>query len=199
MDTITRQTRDQLTMINSILDISQLDAKTMRVEKYIVSLVSLLEEIKADCDGCQNENLSITWQYALDLPAIKTDGEKLKNIIKNLINNAIKFTDKGRVTVSVEVFKSARLMKLEITDTGIGIPQNYLTNIFERFWQSDSSDTRSYGGLGVGLYIVKSFTEMLGGTIKVMSETGVGSTFIVQLPLYNEDLTATSSRISPVN
>jgi signal transduction histidine kinase len=115
------------------------------------------------------------------LPIVRTDGEKLKHVLQNLINNAIKFTENGSVTVSAECISKA--LEFKVKDTGIGMPHDMLPSIFQMFRQLDSSNTRSYGGSGVGLYIVKKFVDLLDGKIEVESVLGEGSTFTVTLPL----------------
>jgi signal transduction histidine kinase len=110
------------------------------------------------------------------------DRGKLGHIVSNLINNAIKFTDQGTVTISAQHLAGKKLIEFKVTDTGIGISKDHLSTIFERFRQVDSSDTRAYGGVGLGLYIVKRYTNLLGGTIHVESARGQGSTFTLRVP-----------------
>ncbi len=114
---------------------------------------------------------------------MKTDSEKLKHILQNLINNAIKFTAKGHVTITARYLQREKILELKVTDTGVGIQEEALPFIFERFHQVDSSETRLYGGVGMGLYIVKHFTELLAGTVEVESKPGKGSAFTVSLPV----------------
>jgi signal transduction histidine kinase len=121
------------------------------------------------------------WNIPSSLPIISTDREKLKHVLQNLINNAIKFTERGSIIVSAHCFSGA--IELQVEDTGIGIPKDLLPSIFQMFRQLDSSSTRSYGGSGVGLYIVKKFIELLNGTIEAESVLGKGSTFTIKLPL----------------
>ena len=126
------------------------------------------------------------WQYPNDLPLIDSDPDKLKHILQNLINNAIKFTDTGTVTVFAQARPERNAVEFGVSDTGIGIPANELAYIFERFRQADSSKTRTYGGVGLGLHIVKTFTELLGGAVSVSSESEKGSTFTVLIPCNGE-------------
>ena len=113
---------------------------------------------------------------------VKTDGEKLRHILQNLINNAIKFTERGNISVCARYIPDSMMLEFNVSDTGVGIPQEESAKIFEMFKQVDSSDTRRHEGLGIGLFIVKKFTEMLGGSIDVKSEPGKGSCFTVTLP-----------------
>ena len=167
----------------------------------------LLDDLRLGYDFPLEKELTLRWDYASDLPVIRTDSGKLKQILQNLINNAIKFTEKGSVTVSARVLpappfhpfsdsKTERdgepwspvvghpsFLEFKVADTGIGISKDSLPIIFEMFRQADSSETRLYGGVGLGLYIVKKFTVLLGGTVRVESKKGEGSSFRVTLPL----------------
>ena len=129
-----------------------------------------------------DKDLTLTWDCPSELPAIKTDSRRLRHILESLISNAIKFTNSGDVTISTRYFPEANSVEFKVADTGIGIPKEALPHIFEIFCQADSSDARSYGGVGMGLYIVRKFTEILGGTVEVESVPGRGSTFTVRLP-----------------
>ena len=130
-----------------------------------------------------DKDVALTWDYPSNLPVMKTDGGKLMQILQNLINNAVKFTEKGSVTFSARYFLGTDTVEFKVADTGIGISKKALPLIFEKFRQLDSSDTRPYGGVGLGLYIVKQFTEMLGGTVTTETEPGRGSTFVVTVPI----------------
>jgi signal transduction histidine kinase len=122
------------------------------------------------------------WDYGDHLPRVRTDRGKLRQILQNLINNAIKFTDRGQVTLSARYSPETGTVEFQVTDTGIGIPMDIQPLIFDRFRQADSSDTRRHGGVGLGLYIVSTLTKLLGGTVRVESTPGNGSTFTVRLP-----------------
>ena len=116
------------------------------------------------------------------LPKVNADRVKLTIILQNLINNALKFTDKGDVSVTARVVGLNQRVEIEVKDTGIGIPQEAQALIFEKFQQADPSSTRTHGGIGLGLYIVKVFTDLLGGRINLESEPEKGSTFTLSLP-----------------
>jgi two-component system, sensor histidine kinase len=128
--------------------------------------------------------VALQWEIPADPVVIVTDGGKLKEILANLINNAIKFTPQGTVTVAMSVQGDHRKkwVQLAVADTGVGIPKEQFDAIFQKFYQVDSSETRLYGGVGLGLYIVKHFAEFLGGKVVVASEPGRGSTFTVTIP-----------------
>ena len=114
---------------------------------------------------------------------VETDSAKLTHILQNLINNAIKFTDEGVITISARHVPEAQALEFKVSDTGIGISKDSLPIIFEMFRQIDSSVTRAYGGVGLGLFIVKKLTQLLGGRVEVESEIGRGSTFTVTIPM----------------
>ena len=198
LDKVISRARDQLTMISSLLQVTQLEAAGGRVERREVGLQDLLDDLKSSYAIPLGKELSLIWDWPLDLPVIHTDGEKLKHILQNLVNNAIKFTDSGTVTISTRYLDGAStretgtrnpkdngrngLVQFKVADTGVGIAKDHFSLIFERFQQVDSSETRLHGGVGIGLYIVRKFTEMLGGKIDVESEVGKGSNFTVTIP-----------------
>lgn len=202
------QTKDLLALINSILEVTKIGAGTMVLEKEEVDLKSLLDDLRSTYDTPLDKDLTLIWDYDSHLPSVSTDGGKLKRILQNLVNNAIKFTDKGNVTISARVMEgpegygqpatddgqeataerqqsllTAPYVEFRVADTGIGIPREALPVIFEKFRQVDSTETRAFGGVGLGLHIVKEFTEMLGGKISADSEPGKGSVFTVSIPL----------------
>ena len=179
---VMRRCNDLLGMINGILYATSLEAGAVKADIHEVSLGNFFDKLRSDLDAPITKELTFTWDYPSNLPVIRTDSEKLKHILQNLINNAIKFTERGNVTVSAREIERSRQVEFKVADTGVGIPKEHLSVIFERFRQVDSSETRLFGGVGMGLYIVKQFTEMLGGTIEVESEPGKGSTFTVTIP-----------------
>jgi PAS domain S-box-containing protein len=174
--------RELLDLINATLDLSRIEARRMPVDMRAVDVAGLVREL----DGAMallrtKPDVALCWRMPHDLPALRTDAMKLRVILKNLIHNAIKFTDRGTVTVTIAV-RDGR-MQFEVADTGIGIAPEVLPAMFEAFRQGDSSSTRSYGGVGLGLYIVRRLLELLGGEISAESEVGRGSRFRFSLPL----------------
>jgi signal transduction histidine kinase len=147
-----------------------------------VDLTEFVGDLERTFGDTANEQTALSWNYSPDLPLIKTDGEKLRYILQNLINNAIKFTVEGAIAVSADYFPEKHEMLFSVSDTGIGIPYRARELIFEKFAQGDSSDNRPHEGAGLGLYIVKKFTELLGGKVAVKSEIGKGSCFTVKIP-----------------
>lgn len=176
------RSEDLLSMLSGILQATSIEAGETRLEPHEVNLGFFLTTLRSSYDRTLAKTLTLNWDYPPDLPVVKTDSEKLKHILQNLVNNAVKFTDEGAITISARYVPQAKAVEFKVTDTGIGIPRESFPMIFEKFRQVDSSETRSYGGVGLGLYIVKNFTELLGGTLAVESAPGVGSTFTVTIP-----------------
>lgn len=179
---VIKHSGDLLFMITSILDVTTLEAQMVKLEQEEVRISAVLDELRLAYDVPLNKDLTLIWDYPSELPTLRTDRSKLKHVLRNLINNAVKFTDNGSVTVSAWYYPATRTVEIKVADTGIGIPPEAISVIFERFHQLDSSETRAYGGVGLGLYIVKRFTELLGGRVMVESEVGKGSIFTVVLP-----------------
>ncbi len=174
---------DLLIMINQILQATSLEAGKVQVEKHDVPLKNFLDNLKSNYDLPMNKGIAVHWDYPVDSVRIQTDGAKLKHILQNLINNAIKFTAQGSVTITARYIPDALAVQFQVKDTGIGIPGEMLPVIFEIFHQVDSSETRTYGGVGIGLYIVKKYTDLLGGEIEVKSALGEGTTFTLTIPV----------------
>ena len=129
------------------------------------------------------KEITIEWDCPEDLPQLFTDRDKLKHILQNLINNALKFTEEGSITVTARYVAEIDQVELTVTDTGVGIPPADLPLIFDRFRQIDSTRTRSHGGVGLGLHIVKTFTDLLNGQILVTSKPGRGSSLLDHIAL----------------
>ncbi len=177
-----RNVVDLLRVINSVLQVTLIQADAVSVLTHEFNLRDFIETLRSDYNGTVAGSVNLQWEYSSDLPLVKTDNEKLKAILQNLIDNAIKFTEKGSVTIAVTVEREANKAVFTIIDTGIGIPKERLPFIFDMFKQADSSNTRRYGGVGLGLYISKKLTEILGGAIELQSEPGKGSVFTVTVP-----------------
>ncbi|MEA2658966.1 MAG: hypothetical protein QOF64_1562, partial [Candidatus Binatota bacterium] len=182
IDTIAARSKDLLDMINSLLYATSLEGNGASLSAAEVSLKDLVLELETHYQSQSNKDLSLIWNYAAELPNIETDGAKLKWILQSIINNAIKFTEKGAVTTSVRYFPNDKKVQFAVADTGIGISPEETPHIFERFYQVDSSQSRSFEGVGLGLYIVTEFTALLGGKIVVESELEKGSTFTLTIP-----------------
>jgi signal transduction histidine kinase len=181
--TISNQSMELFTMINGLLQVTRIEAGAVQAAAWEVQVGELLGELRSNYDIPYGKDLTLVWDYPTELPVFRTDDEKLKAVLQNLINNAIKFTEKGSVTISARHISAADMIEFKIMDTGIGIPQDKIQTIFDMFQQVDSSVTRKFNGVGLGLYIVRKFTALLGGSVAVQSETGKGSVFTVTLPL----------------
>ena len=179
---VLKQSKDLSSMINSIMETTGIEAGAVKVRSQAVSLGNFFDELRSLYSLPLDKKLALIWDYPPDLPVIRTDSEKLKHILQNLINNAIKYTDKGHVAISARCLSAAKTVEFKVADTGIGIPKEALPVIFEKFRQVDMLDARSYGGVGLGLYIVRTFSKILGGKVEVKSEPGKGSLFTVALP-----------------
>jgi len=167
-----------LDIINDILDLSRIEADKLTFEVIDFDLYQLLDSvIRIFTIPVERKELFIRLEKADHLPRyIKGDPVRLKQILANLINNAIKFTESGGITIRVRQKNNSNLA-FSVTDTGIGIPDNKHESIFKSFTQADLSTTRSYGGSGLGLTICKKLSEMMGGQISLTSKPGFGSTF----------------------
>lgn len=178
---VLKQTHELLSLVNGILQVTSLQAGAVEPVRQSVHLVRFLDELREFSQTPADKTLALRWDYSRDLPVVWTDEDKLKHILQNLIQNAIKFTEKGEIRISAKYFPEQKKAQFKVADTGIGIPKEKIPVIFEMFQQLDSSETRNYGGTGLGLYIVKKFTELLAGEVEVESEPGHGSTFTVTI------------------
>ncbi|MEO6397073.1 MAG: ATP-binding protein, partial [Tepidiformaceae bacterium] len=178
-----------LTVINDILDFSKLEAGKMTFEAIDFNLRNTIEEVaNLLAPSAQKKGVEFTvstapsdfhWQ-------LRGDPGRLRQILTNLIGNALKFTEKGEISVSATMLSQASaqsLVRISVADTGIGISKERQQAIFESFTQADGTSTRKYGGTGLGLTICKQIVELMGGSITVESEPGLGSTFSVTVPL----------------
>src|SRR5262245_6250092 len=184
LEAIERNTRLQAKLIEDLLDVSRIISGKMRLE---VEVADLCEVVEAAVDGVRHaaEAKGIALELTADtaMGPVSGDAGRLQQVVSNLLSNAVKFTPRdGRVAVRVERVESQA--QIRITDSGRGIDPAFLPHMFERFRQADSSTTRSEGGLGLGLAIVRHLVELHGGTVEAESDgRGTGSTFTVRLPL----------------
>jgi PAS domain S-box-containing protein len=175
--------RHLLTIINEILDISRIEAGRMPLQISKFRIPELVGEVRAELEPIiMRSKLSVTLDLQRDLPPLVSDRQKVKQILLNLLSNALKFTHHGAVTISARRDKGDRTVQLSVTDTGIGIAPTDQEKIFEDFRQLDNSPTRAYGGTGLGLSICRRLAQMLAGRISVQSQMGKGSTFMLTLP-----------------
>lgn len=177
-----------LALINDVLDFSKIEAGKLELDEHDFDLGQLVEEtVETMAFQAQQKNIHVFSEVAPQAcRTVRGDGGRLRQVLVNLIGNAIKFTAAGGITVRVEPAEAAddpTLLCFRVTDTGIGIPQNQMDRLFQSFSQADSSTTRKYGGTGLGLAISKALVELMGGQIGVESEPGRGSTFWFNIPL----------------
>ena len=181
MQRVERSACNLLDLITGVLDIRRLDAGLLSVEVTEIQVAELMADLQHKLAAeWAKPTLQVTWQVAPDLPLLYTDRAKLKIILSNLIRNALKFTDEGRVTVTAR--QHGEGVSFRVSDTGIGIAPSTLSSLFEPFHKGDMSPTQRHGGVGLGLYIVRRLLELLAGSISVNSEVGRGSTFHVWIP-----------------
>jgi hypothetical protein len=178
-----------LTIINDILDFSKIEAGKLLVEEIPFNLHRLLgETVKSLALHAHEKNLELICEIPADLPRhLLGDPGRIRQILVNLLGNAIKFTEHGEIAVHASLLKSRQgvaEIRISVRDTGIGISAEKQELIFESFTQEDSSTTRRYGGTGLGLSICRRLVELMGGSIALASQAGVGSTFHFVLPLH---------------
>jgi signal transduction histidine kinase/CheY-like chemotaxis protein/CHASE3 domain sensor protein/HAMP domain-containing protein len=179
-----------LNLIDEILDLSKIEAGKMDLEYAHVPVHEICADMEALFSPIAREkNLSLNLDIPAEAPAlIETDKMRLEQILKNLLSNALKFTARGSVTLRVATApEHPGLVRFSVKDTGIGIPEEKQQVIFEAFQQADGSTRRKYGGTGLGLSISRELAKLLGGEIRLVSEPGNGSEFIVTIPVHPQE------------
>ncbi len=170
-----------IALVDQMLDLSRLQAGRLEFKVKPVDLAEVVEQVRQDvAPQAVFKSLTLAIDIPASLPRVRADATRLRQILLNLIGNAVKFTDKGSVRVSAR--ESEAGIEVAVEDTGIGIPAEALEQIFEEFRQADSVTTRRYGGAGLGLAIARNLAEQQGGTISVKSTPRVGSTFTLTMP-----------------
>lgn len=182
IETVARQSKELHGLINTVLQVSNMETATLHVELHEVNMWEFLSELRSFYDYPLSRDVKLVWDYPADLPSVQGDRGKLKHILENLIDNAIKFTEQGTVTVAVRYSAQKKRLEFKISDTGVGIPPEDISTIFEKFRQVGAHTGMEHGGVGLGLYIVKKYLDLLDGNIQVESRDGEGSTFILQIP-----------------
>jgi signal transduction histidine kinase/DNA-binding response OmpR family regulator len=184
VDTAHRSGEALLAIIDDILDFSKIEAGKMTLERVDFNLRESIDDIVVLLThSAQRKGLALSCHMATDLPQyVRSDPARLRQILMNLISNAIKFTEHGEIVVEASM-GAGNQVRLSVSDSGIGIAPEHAADLFRPFRQADSSTSRKYGGTGLGLAISKQLAEMMGGTITLKTEPGKGSTFMVALPL----------------
>ncbi len=200
-DMIYKSGSSLLTIINDILDFSKIEAGKLELDPIPFDLRESIEDVAVLLSTrAQEKNIELVFRYSPDCPTcIMGDAGRIRQITTNLIGNAIKFTHEGHVLVDVSGHEKDGIvhLKIDITDTGIGINEKKLQQIFEEFSQAENSTTRKFGGTGLGLTISRRLAEAMNGEIIAKSKIGVGTTFTVILPLPSKDCIAGSERSIP--
>ena len=187
VQTICRSGDALLSIINDILDFSKIEARRMDLENIPFDLRTCVEEVADVCAvQAQHKGLELIARVAPDVPLeVEGDPARLRQVLLNLCNNAVKFTDRGHVAIDVSVEDcgiGATRLRFAIEDTGIGIPPDRVVRLFQAFSQVDTSTTRRFGGTGLGLAISRELVGLMGGEVGVESDEGIGSTFWVSVP-----------------
>ncbi|HYN85002.1 MAG TPA: ATP-binding protein [Pyrinomonadaceae bacterium] len=182
-----RNTQSLIELVNDLLDASKLESGTMRLDLAAVELAGLVGELRETMHPLAREKeITIGESIPQDLPPLRADRPKLRRVLVNLVSNALKFTPKGgRVEVSAE--RAGAMVRVSVTDTGVGIQPDDLARLFDKYEQARSRATRSEKGTGLGLYITRQLVELHGGEISVRSDVGRGSTFSFTVPVADGD------------
>jgi PAS domain S-box-containing protein len=175
--------RGLLELINMTLDVNRLDAGRATLDVSDFTMDGLLIELRGEfAMRALRDGVAVTWPAELNALPLRTDHAKLKLVLRNLIDNALKFTPAGTVGITVACDHDLDRVCVSVSDTGLGIPDDALPEIFDMFYQVDNRPTTSRGGIGLGLYLVRRYTELMGGRVTVRSSAGEGSTFSVDIP-----------------
>src|SRR4029077_17056259 len=195
-ETIHSSGSDLLSLINDILDLSKIESGMMGIEVSDVSVVEMAEQLERSFyQLARDKDLEFLIETSEEMdPTVRTDDKRLQQILMNLLSNAFKFTEAGKVVLSIgnaskhetyhleSLNRAGEVVAFSVSDTGIGIPTEKQRIIFEAFQQADGTTSRKYGGTGLGLSISREIARLLGGEIRVISKPGEGSTFTFYLP-----------------
>ncbi len=195
LDTILISADSLLNVIHDVLDFSKIEAGKMDLEEIDFSLPHAIEGVRRTLEfSAQQKGLKLQVEIADQIPrALKGDPSRLKQVLINLVSNSIKFTSEGSVLIRASYLESE--IRIEVIDTGVGIPEKVLPSLFQAFTQADTTTTRRFGGTGLGLSISKKLVEMMGGRIGVQSEEGKGSVFWISIPFKVSDKKLIKSQI----
>src|SRR6266436_6952717 len=192
LQVVAKQSTHLKNMIDQILIFSRLEAGKQPIRIEEIQLTKVFNDLRDTFDFlCKQKGLDLRWELSKEVDTLKTDSERFKEIVSNLLQNAVKYTDHGVISVRLN-WSTSQAVVLEVCDSGIGIAHHHLLNIFDPFMQAHkTSSENSRGGIGLGLSIVKKHVEQMHGTITVKSELGKGTTFKMILPrVYEARLSA---------
>ncbi len=182
LERINQNGKHLLSLVNDVLDIAKVEAGRMTVSKGLVNVDDLLRDVVAQLSGQpRHDGVELRAEPSADVVPIEADGALIRQVLINLTGNAIRFTHKGSIVLSADVSASGVPSRLHVKDTGIGVPADRLTAIFEPFEQAEDQTHLTYGGTGLGLSISRSICDALGYSLTVESNVGKGSTFTINL------------------
>jgi signal transduction histidine kinase len=196
VETIERSARTQANIVDDLLDLSKIVTGKFTLQRELVDLASVIDEAVQTCRlAAEAKNIDVSVSTEPHRSFVMGDPTRLRQIVWNLFSNAVKYSDEG-AHIAIHLERSPREARITVTDNGRGIDPGFIGHIFEPFRQADSSSTRGYGGLGLGLTIVKHLTELHGGGVAAQSEgAGCGSTFTVTLPLLTTEAAEDSAPV----
>src|SRR5437588_6101874 len=181
---IVRRAEDLSSLVDDMLDLSKIEADRLEVKVEPLALKTNLTEVINQLKPiASNKGLQLTLEMDDELPMVLADSQRIRQVVINLVSNALKFTEKGGVTIQCALLDRYDMLRISVNDTGIGISPAALDYIFEAFRQADGSTTRRFGGTGLGLTIARKLIELQGGEVTVESIVGQGSTFSFTLPI----------------
>jgi signal transduction histidine kinase len=181
---VLQYSRQLLELIQATLDVSRMESGALPVSLAAVDVGAILQEVQSELPSAWvKPGVQVSFVADPRIPTVQSDHPKLKMVIRNLVHNALKFTDRGTVAVRAGIDVPADVLVIAVSDTGIGISAEGQGIIFDMFRQVDGSDRRRHDGVGLGLYIVRRLTMLLGGTVSVESEVGRGTRFEIRFPL----------------
>jgi signal transduction histidine kinase len=197
LQVVAKQSTHLKNMIDQILIYSRLEAGKQPIRIEEIQLTKVLNDLTDTFDFlCRQKGLELHWDLTREPLLIRSDATRLKEVISNLLQNAVKYTDRGSITVRSKKLTNTKSVAVEVQDTGMGISEQHLTHIFEPFMQVHKTSTEnSRGGIGLGLSIVKKHLDQMGGTINVESELGKGSIFRIVLPRNYDKQKSRTSRL----
>ena len=178
-----------LAIVNQVLDVAKIEAQKQELSEATFNLISVLDEVRTSCGfAAKQKGLPLDFESAVE-GEFWGDGPRLKQILTHLVGNAVKFSSVGSISLTVTEVNSRapfKRLRFEVRDQGVGISEEVGARLFKPFAQGDASMSRSHGGTGLGLFLVKSFAELMGGTVSFSSRVGEGSVFRVEVPLRTE-------------